>query len=192
MNKGVIRATGDYILFLGSDDVFCNDMVISDAIADLISVGCPDLWCGRMRLIDYQSRLFKNVGRALSKRDILAGVMANHPAMLVKRYLLIEHPFDLNFKIAADQEFFVWCCNTGKKIAFSDICLVDFNTSGVSSFSKKALNESRMIVRKYAPRFLKAFDRRTRKNYFMSYLIPILTKLRLLRVFRENTGWKKM
>ena len=191
MNKGVVNATGEYVLFLGSDDCFNSAAAISNAVSEIIIKCNPEIWCGRINFVDNQTSLFKETGRELSRYEILSGAMSPHPAMLVKSDLLREHPFETAYRIAADYEFLVWCIMNNRKLVFSQLCMVDFNVAGISSYSAKAFTETKKIIKIYSPQFCEQFTRNVRKEYVRAYAVPLLAKLKLLTAIRRARGWKK-
>lgn len=105
MNKGLRLATGDYVIFLNSDDYFARADVLSLAARALSESGSDCLFGDTV--------FVREDGRALAGRIYSAkrfrpwwlrlGVMPPHPSMFVRRSVLLDlGGFDLSYGIAAD------------------------------------------------------------------------------------------
>lgn len=105
MNKGLRRATGDYVIFLNSDDYFARAEVLSLAARALSESGTDCLF-GDTVFVREDGRAL--AGRIYTVRGFRArwlrfGVMPPHPSMFVRRSVLLHlGGFDLRYKIAAD------------------------------------------------------------------------------------------
>lgn len=103
MNKAVALATGDYVLFLNSDDSLAGDSVLAD-LARTVGEDQPDFVYGGTlaTLPDGRTREFArtNLSAFLQRMPFC------HNSMLVKRQVfqaLGGH--DLSFRVAADYDF---------------------------------------------------------------------------------------
>ncbi len=105
MNKGLAMATGDYVAFLNSDDLYARSDAIR-LVADRAAATGADCIMGDVQFFDddpaqpsgrfYSSRNF-------SKWRMKIGIMPPHPALFVRRSLLNEASgFDTSYRIAAD------------------------------------------------------------------------------------------
>lgn len=93
MNKGILKANGDYILFLNSGDVFFNNKTIC-AIKRIVESPC-DILIGK-----------HSVGNKISKnkplKEIWKGNFCSHQSTIYSAKFLKAFRYDLNFKFAAD------------------------------------------------------------------------------------------
>ena len=103
MNKGVKYANGEYCLFLNSSDYLCSDTTIQDIYerldgTDVISFGINYYPCNAIRRPPTSD--FETLFRTLYNWSL------PHQATFIKTELLKNRPYDTNFKIIADPDFF--------------------------------------------------------------------------------------
>lgn len=140
-NKGVQHATGEYIQFLGSDDSLCESTTI-EQVADNLS-NDVDILSANVWVVDEKTNFQQLACNscAIEKRKFDGG-MIPHPGMFVRREILLEHPFDITYRIAADYLFFLSCYYNNEYIfKFIDLPIVFFSSCGISSTSKVQLRE---------------------------------------------------
>lgn len=101
MNKGVMHATGDYCIFMNSGDTFFDDNVLSSVFSNQYNA---DIISG----IAYVGNKKWN---PISENDLslfqffIGGLC--HQATFIKRYLLIETPYDEKQPVVGDSKFFI-------------------------------------------------------------------------------------
>ncbi len=105
MNKGIRMATGDYVIFLNSDDYFARPDVLS-RVGLKLSQTAADCLFGDTVFVQQDGRTL--VGRnysanGFSKWWLRVGVMPPHPSMFMRRELVEGlGGFDTSYQIAAD------------------------------------------------------------------------------------------
>lgn len=129
-NKGINLATGDYIVFLGSDDCLINYNVISNVASEID--GTTDMLSAPIICIDENNSEFK-FSNKISQEDIFSGKMLPHPGIFVKKGIMLKYKFNENNKIISDYEFLVRYILDGGKIKFIDKPVVYFSLGGISS-----------------------------------------------------------
>ena len=152
MNKGVKLASGDYIIFLGSGDKF-----VSDTVLEYVDV------CAAKTHADiiygYTIFSYKN-GNKITYKRMIDGTYSfradpvSHQALFAKRELLEEYPFDLKYKIAADQDWIMKMHKSGKKFHYIDMPISNYDMYGISASEvgrEKGKNELYEIHKKYYP-----------------------------------------
>lgn len=102
MNKGVARAHGEWCLFLNSGDSFSSSTVLeqlrrSGAAADIIY--------GNAMIQEVPPR--RKTPPAGITLDFLFSGSLCHQSALIRRSLLLEHPYDESLRIVADRKFFL-------------------------------------------------------------------------------------
>jgi hypothetical protein len=99
MNKGVARATGEWIYFLGADDRLVGDMVLSESVN----------WMRKTEAGVASGEAAFNDGRIYKLRSHVNPVarnFAHHQATFYRRTLFAENEgFDTSLAIQADYDF---------------------------------------------------------------------------------------
>ena len=126
MNKGISAATGDWLMFLGSDDVFFDDNVLKRVFST--NLADESIIYGNVKFL-HSGLIYDGVfdQEKISLKNIC------HQAMLFKKNVFNElGNFNLKYKIYADHEFNLrWM---GAKISnkYVSETLVIFNEKGIS------------------------------------------------------------
>ena len=145
MNKGVSKASGEYVYFLNSGDSLASEDTLHEM---LDAINGSDFVIGRVNKT-YQGRI---VGQTdmLSEEDMslyqmfLHGI--NHQAALIKRPMLVTTPYDVNVRLSADWKFFVQkIVLESASVKFVDKTFANYDMTGVSSNSD-ALRRERMQI----------------------------------------------
>jgi len=111
MNKGLVAATGDYVLFMNSGDEF----YANDTVAKVFATGeDADIYYGETEMINGKG---ESLGRRRHKapekftwESFKYGMSVSHQAIYVKRS--IAEPFDRQYQLSADID---WILNAAKK-----------------------------------------------------------------------------
>ncbi|NND62540.1 MAG: glycosyltransferase [Flavobacteriaceae bacterium] len=135
MNKGVTISKGEYLYFLGSDDVFFEE----DTLEKLFNEVSPDVD------VFYGDVLFKNSKRVYSGESNLEKLIYDqisicHQAIFYsKRTFDLVGIYDLKYFIHADYDFNIRCFrNKELKIQYIDQVIAIFNESGLSGVNSNA------------------------------------------------------
>lgn len=148
MNKGVRNSVGDYIYFLNFGDCLVDKYVLERVVSSFKSK--HDYYYGN---IEKNGEIVSQNGKNSLFMTIYREYMLCHQSLFVQRYLLIKNPFDLQYKICADRDWFIRILKQGAKGEFVDIVICNYDTSGVSSNYKNFSNESLNITKKYGGLF---------------------------------------
>ena len=172
MNKGIQKASGEYLLFLNSGDVLNNSAVLADIHGFLSG---EDIVYGDLVFVrgDGEETVF--IYPDILTVDYFLERSLGHPATFIKRELFRNCLYTESLKIVSDWEFFV------KKIILEGCSyrhvkrtISNFDTSGVSSLSAKECNRERELV-------LKQLFSPVLREYFQE--AEQLKKLPLLDIF---------
>ena len=135
MNKGIDRATGDYVLFMNSGDCFTNNRVVEEVIQAVSEqTALPDLVYGNYRECQNGSASAPIPSRHYSK--IWYGPVASHQSTFYNLHFLNRHhlSYDLGYKIAADYKLTLTVVQRSEgNILQLPLCISDFDITGVSN-----------------------------------------------------------
>lgn len=130
MNKGIKKATGEWIYFLGADDELYNKEVLDDLFREPRVVENTDFLYGNVR-----SDAFKGVydGEFDFKKLLIKNI--SHQAIFYHRNIFLKiGNYNLKYKTHADWDFNLRCFeNKGIKIKYVDRVIAQFGKGGASS-----------------------------------------------------------
>ena len=115
MNKGLDRATGDYVWYVNAGDALASPTTVEDLVrATCTGDSLPDVLYGDTRLIDAEDH---DLGlrrlrppHQLDWRSFRSGMLVCHQAFVAKRS--ISPHYDLRYHFSADVD---WCIRVLKK-----------------------------------------------------------------------------
>lgn len=142
MNKGIALASGEWIHFRNSGDYFLSKHTVEDVFNRDYSneVGVIHGDCYYVYPEYYVRRQ-----PAMLSRSYKEDMPVLHPATFVRAQLQKECPFDLNYRSAADYNFFYGLCETDVKFLYIPVVVATFATGGFSSNWERAFFEDRRI-----------------------------------------------
>lgn len=144
MNKGVSFATGDYVIFINSDD-----WLESDAIGSFlkhIDTIDADIVYGMIREIK-NNKEYSIVRR---HHDFLNERMIPHPSSFVKTSVLKDLDcFNTGYKYAADYDFMLKAMEKGYKFSALNKIITNFRLGGSTNSVTRAAIESLNVKRSY-------------------------------------------
>jgi glycosyltransferase involved in cell wall biosynthesis len=145
MNKGIDKATGEWIGLLNSGDVYTQDVlhIISQEVTNNPDI---ELFFGNMKIIHNKKYL---------RDEIFNGIidckMMNicHPTVFVKRDIYsIYGVFDKKFPIAADYDILLRFYKKHVKFKYLNIFITIFSIGGISSILSLKILKERFLIRK--------------------------------------------
>ena len=161
MNKGIAKATGEYLMFLNSGDYLVNRHVLAECYDYLNNCPDADILYGAVLLDIFADGISKEVIYSYpSPLDLkfLTNSTINHQASLIKSSLFKEFGlYPENYRIASDYWLFLTSLLQGKKYHYLDYPLVKYDTNGVSASGnyENYLIEKRLIWESLVPDYAK-------------------------------------
>jgi len=153
MNKGLQKATGDYVWFINAGD----SLYTSDTIQRVVSLVqkkkvLPDIIYGETSIIDEdgnsQGRRRLKAPNKLSWKSFRMGMLVCHQSFITKR--TIAPLYDLTYRYSSDFDWCIRCMKQAKSIYNTRMVLSNFLEGGVSTTQHKAsLKERYDVMCKY-------------------------------------------
>jgi glycosyltransferase involved in cell wall biosynthesis len=150
MNKGIIRASGKYILFLNSDDYFCDRTALKKSVA-LLEKSHADFSYAEA-YVECDGTIICTI---LSKiEQFFVRMPFCHQTMLIKRDALINlGKFDTSFQTAGDYDLIVRAILNGYKSAHLNMNIIVFRYGGFTDANLElSQQECLKIWGKYFPK----------------------------------------
>lgn len=121
MNKGIAKATGQWINFMNAGDFFCDNNVISSVFQKHIPDSVGFIY-GKNKSITEDG--IKEDGKPVTfmeQKGKYRNMAANHQAIFVRTSLARLYPFDLTFKLCADYNMIMTIWKAGYKGLYADL-----------------------------------------------------------------------
>jgi glycosyltransferase involved in cell wall biosynthesis len=143
MNKAINLASGDYIIFLNSGDIFCDRNALN-----LYLAACREN-------NDIISSFYKIDGRLnrfnITKNDInyfVYGMPVSHQTLCIRKCILKKTPFNIKFQIAADYDNLIKLkLNNNYNFHCIERILIEMEPGGFSDVNRfSALREQLMVL----------------------------------------------
>ena len=150
MNKGLNKASGDYVCFLNSGDSLYSNETLEKAFGELTYL--PDIVYGETIIIDSDGnelglRRLK-APETLSWKSFKDGMLVCHQSIYIKRS--ITEPYSLKYKISADFEWVLKALKKAQTIYNSHLVLSLFLDGGLNKKNiRRALTERFKIMVAY-------------------------------------------
>lgn len=116
MNKGILRAKGDYIIFLNAGDVFANATVLADVATQIEGAKeLPGVVYGDTDVVDEDGHFLRK--RRLSPPETLTwksfrhGMLVCHQSFYARTDIAKRNLYDLKYRLSADVD---WCIRVMK------------------------------------------------------------------------------
>ncbi len=127
MNKGLVKATGDWVIFMNAGDTFAGPGVVSKL--QHACNGDADVIYGDW-ITDYkQFSLLRKTGHPA---DLWKGMVFSHQAMAIRTGLARRHVFNPAYRIGADYDMVVQLFMAGRKFLYFPEPIAVVETLGIS------------------------------------------------------------
>ena len=176
MNKGLQRATGDYIIFMNAGDAFADEKTVGQLINAMESN--PDVIVGDAMFVDEAGKTLGLRSRVtphkiplnLTWKSFRYGMVICHQSFIAKRN--IAPLFDLHYRLSSDIDWEIKCLKAANSIIQIPVPICRYLTGGASVQNLKRSWQERFEVLSKHFGFL---------NALWSHLIIILRGLNFAR-----------
>lgn len=131
MNKGVQHTTGEYVIFINSGDVLCDD-ILAKVFANLPDA---DILYGDLFFRDATG----STTQWISPSDncitpaFFATTSLPHGGAFIRTDWQRKHPYQESYRIIADRVFFHEACTNGARFIKTKLFISIFNRGGISN-----------------------------------------------------------
>jgi glycosyltransferase involved in cell wall biosynthesis len=189
-NKGVSKSSGQWIIFLGSDD-YLSDLDVLQKVADAISLlnYKPLLLYGKVALISKEGKLLEVVNDSWesSKHDFLQFCNINHQGVFHHRSLFVKNGlFDESFKLAGDYEFLLRYLKFSSNSAhfLPNILVVHRQISGLTTMPINYIQTSKEFYRARNKNNIKGFP----WKLYYGFVTAFIRNKMVVIVGKKNTN----
>jgi len=189
MNKGIVKATGEYLQFLNSGDWLVDQTILSKVFEKPAN---EDIFYGNMNELLPNGKT--KLAVPLSENELtMANFNTNirptilHPSSFIKRKLFANGLYDENYRIIADIKFFIeMIIIKNCSVNYLPFTITNFNLEGLSSnrenWAKTIEERNRIFLEFLPPRILKDYDvyLQVKDSPLLKYL-PMLEKTQGLK-----------
>jgi glycosyltransferase involved in cell wall biosynthesis len=165
MNKGIVNATGDYILFLNSGDLFYSVEVLANIFSHHRN---SDVIYGDTLVIDNVSD--KKVIRAADLKSDWKSIPYCHQSVFVKTKVLKKKLFNISYNVASDYNQYFQLKNSNCSFLKIDeiISIYDLNGFSIQNYVK--------LLYEY-----KSISVNNQKNYIFKNFVLIYYNMRIFK-----------
>lgn len=153
MNKGISLSTGDYLLFLNADDSLIDEEILKK-VAKFIEKYPFDIVHGGIKGFDPKTNEVFDIfyDKPITKKFFLTRSFHHQGAFIKKSAFETIGYYDLNYRISADQEWFLRAYTKGLKFKYIMMLISFYNLHGLSyenKNNKENIAERKKIRKKY-------------------------------------------
>lgn len=130
-NKGILKSTGDYLLFLNSGDVLVDHKVLENVSYKLNG---RSFYYGNL-ILESNSHIIEHKAPELIDVDFMLNSTIWHPCVFINSSLFKEFGlYNTTFKICGDYEFFIRCLlKPNITTQYLDLFITQFDANGISN-----------------------------------------------------------
>jgi hypothetical protein len=136
MNKGLALVTGDYILFLNSDDKFTSASTLADAVVAIGQAPDADVYYGwlEVRSRDGAAHVFRPPAPEAAAEFMITGCLPHQSTLSRPSVFARTGPFDLRYRYHADYDWFLKILSNPEVVIRALPCTIgSFLEGGLSS-----------------------------------------------------------
>jgi glycosyltransferase involved in cell wall biosynthesis len=149
MNKGLAKATGDYVAFMNSGDEFYEKDTVKEVFA---SEPDADIYYGETEMINDELQSLgqrrHHAPESFTWQDFKYGMSISHQAIFIRRKL--TEPYNLNYQLSSDIDWILTAAKKARKIVNVHRYVAKYLVGGMSKKKhRQSLKERFTIMRKH-------------------------------------------
>jgi glycosyltransferase involved in cell wall biosynthesis len=159
-NKGIQLSSGEWISFLGSDDMYIEDALINYSNEIKKSDSKTNYISSKVEIIDEKHQFIRVIGKPFKWVYVVRNMNIAQVGSFHKKELFEKvGNFSTAYKIVGDLDFYIRCKETIEPAFFNEIT-AKMQNGGVSNQIYKALKEALIVKLKYGynSSFISYFD----------------------------------
>jgi len=191
MNKGLVKASGKYLLFLNSGDSFYDNYVLQKA-KEQFSTDYKIYYGDVLRVYSGGKKLIKKYNSELTFSFFHTSAIAHQSAFIEKQLFSTLFLYNEAYKVFADWEFFV-CAICKYQVPYKHLGIVVsvYDMDGISSLpenQKIYRKEKELTFQKYFALFQKDYEELFRlRSYYNRY--RLFAKIESIPVIGKVNYW---
>lgn len=152
MNKGLQKATGDYVWFINAGDIIHASDTVANIVKGIGGPELPDVIYGETAVSDKNGNVVGmrrlKTPEDLNWKSFRWGMSVCHQSFIARKKIVPL--YNLSYHIAADYDWCIRCLKSARVIHNTNIVLSDFLEEGLSSRRRnEALKERYRIMCRY-------------------------------------------
>ena len=175
INKGIVKAHGNYSIFMNSGDIFYDNNVLEKIAAINRD---PDIIVGKVSKDNSDTIISPPPNGNFTMYHLYSGANP-HQGSFIRTALLQKYPYDENLKISADWKFFVQTLFLENcSIYYTNEHIAKYDTSGISSSNPQLMRKEKEEYLKtiFPPRVLADYRKMKDSECLTQSLTPLLRK----------------
>lgn len=182
MNKGIERAEGEFVYFLNAGDCLFNSTILLQ-ISEHIKKRTYDMIYGDVFFKNHPSGVDFVQGRKIGFTDYYFSIALCHQAAFIKKELFNKLGlYKLNYKILADQEWFVNYFKNCDNSLYITQTVASYETIGMSHKQRfRNMIENNQIAKTYFPTHI--YILRMIRHPFLWTKVWLLSKINNTKVY---------
>ena len=154
MNKGLKRATGDYLCFLNAGDKLHSKETLAHIAQTQENVTSPAIAVlyGDTHIVDNEGDFIRNrrltPPEHLTWKSFKQGMLVCHQAFYINRQIAL--PYDTTYRFSADFDWCIRCMKEGEKLGMQNLYIqepiADYLSEGMTTANQKASLKERFRI----------------------------------------------
>lgn len=163
MNKGVRVASGEYLIFMNCGDSFYDNDVLLNFDKAISRGDNADVYYGNTLMVFYEGTGVFHDDENTPRNKVMPFI---HQSAITRRECLIEHPYNLSYRICADFELYYWMRNNHKVFIHENFVVSRYD-------AKEGLSENNPLLIAREKDRIQGLDKH--RNYWIKKIIQRCT-----------------